>query len=230
MTLPETVKLLTMIAEIYPRFLDGREIRTTAAIWQKLFADEPYSEVDAALYAFVASDEKGFAPAPGAIRATLNRLRRPEGETTETEAWAMVQKATRNSLYNADAEYAKLPRDVQSSVGSPETLREWAMMDADTLNSVIASNFMRGYRARAVQVREMEKLPSSVKAVFGAFGEALKLGRGSGSPEAEKPPNDPPEPKPEPAYADAGEGWKLARARINQLQRERGQEGMKGST
>lgn len=220
MTVKETAKLIAVIAEVYPRFMDGRNIETTVSLWQKIFASEAYAEVEAAFFAFVSTDEKGFAPAPGALRILLNKLKKPEGETTETEAWAMVQKATRNSIYNADQEFAALPEDVRRSVGSPATLREWAMMDSETLNSVVASNFMRGYKARAVQVRELQKLPPVVREVFGLIGDAFRL------PETcvETPKHPCIETKQEePKYIEPGEGWKLAKARIEALRAERSQ-------
>lgn len=216
----ETAKLIAVIAEVYPRFMDGRNIESTVILWQKIFANDAYAEVEAAFFAFVSTDEKGFPPAPGAIRSMLNKLKLPQGETTEAEAWEMVQKATRNSIYNADKEFAALPEDVQRCVGSPATLREWAIMDSETLNSVVASNFMRSYRARAVQVREMQKLPPAVREVFGLIGDAFRM------PEArlaapEPMQQEPPAQAEEPKYMELGEGWKLAKERVEALRAER---------
>lgn len=217
MTEIETGKLIAVITEVYPRFLDGRNIQSTVTLWQKIFSGDNYAEVEAAFFAFVSTDEKGFPPAPGAIRAMLNKLRKPEGETTESEAWGMVQKAARNSGYNADKEFAALPEEIQRCIGSPATLREYAIMDSETLNTVVASNFMRSYRARAVQVREMQKLPPAVREVFGLIGDAFRM------PEAriEAPKEaQPAPPQPEPQYTEPGEGWKLAKARIEQIRAE----------
>lgn len=217
MTKIESARLIAVISEVYPRFMDGRNIETTVALWQKIFACDSYAEVEAAFFGFVSTDEKGFPPAPGAIRAILNKLRNPEGETTETEAWEMVQKATRNSIYNADREFAALPEDVQRCVGSPSTLRDWAIMDIETLNTVVASNFMRGYRARAVQVREMQKLPPAVREVFGLIGDAFKMPQERiAAPNQEQPKPE----KPEPQYTGMGDGWKMAKARIEALRKE----------
>lgn len=225
MTLPETVKLLAVIAEAYPKFMEGRNIETTATLWQKIFAEDQYREVEGALFAFISTDEKGFPPAPGALRAQLNKLRKPEGETTESEAWALVQKATRNSNYNADKEFAALPEDVRRCVGSAATLREWAVMDTETLNSVVASNFMRSYRARAVHIREMQALPQGVREVFGIIGEAFKLPASCLDETKPLPqPTEPEAPKAEPAYKEPSEGWKLAKARIEELRAQRARE------
>lgn len=215
MTKRETAQLIAVIAEVYPRFMDGRNIETTVTLWQKMFAGDSYEEVNAAFLAFVATDEKGFPPAIGMLRSLLGKLRKPEGETTETEAWALVQKATSNSLYNADREFAALPEDVRQCVGSPAILREWGMMDAETFNSVVASNFMRGYRARAVHVREMQKLPASVREVFGLLGEAMRIPEAR--IEAPKPQAAPDE---KPRYMDPAEGWKLAKARLEELRKQ----------
>lgn len=126
MTELEAGKIVAIIAEAYPRFLDGRSIENTVTLWHRIFEADPYPEVEAAFFAFVSSDEKGFPPAPGALRAILDKLRKPKDETTETEAWALVRKACGNSLYNAAEEFEKLPADIQRCVGSPSQLRDWA--------------------------------------------------------------------------------------------------------
>lgn len=218
MSYDESLQILSVICEVYPRFADGRNLETTADLWQKVFAADSYKEVEAALFAFVSTDEKGFPPAPGAIRALLNKLRQPEGETTETEAWGLVQKATRNSIYNAAAEFAALPVEIQRCIGSPATLREYAVMDSETLNTVVASNFMRSYRARAVQVREMQKLPPAVREVFGLLGDAMRMEKRLEAPKQQPLPEQ--EPEPEQHYPSLGEGWKMAKARVEQLRAE----------
>lgn len=223
MNLAETAKLIAVINEVYPRFMDGKHIQNTTALWQKIFSCDPYSEVEAALFAFIATDEKGFPPAPGAIRSMLNKLRQPEGETTESEAWGMVQKATRNSIYNADKEFAALPEEIQRCIGSPATLREYAIMDSETLNTVVASNFMRSYRARAVQVREMQKLPPAVREVFGLIGDAFRMPDARIEAPMQEKREDGKQEKP---YMEPGEGWKLAKQRIEKIRMERSAERM----
>ena len=62
---------------------------------------------------------------------------------TAQEAWNLVARAIRNSGYESRKEYDNLPPDIQRLVGSPEQLRDWAMMDSSTVHSVVASNFQR---------------------------------------------------------------------------------------
>ena len=219
MTEFETAKLIAVITEAYPRFLDGRNLESTVVLWQKIFAADVYAEVEAAFYAFVSTDEKGFPPAPGMLRSLLGKLQQPEGEMTETEAWALVQKATRNSIYNSEKEFAALPEEIQRCVGSAATLREWGIMDSDTLNTVVASNFMRGFKARAGHVREMQKLPPDVREVFGLIGESLKLPDAPQKPRAALPDPEPVK-EAEAPPTSTGEGYKLAKERIEALRKE----------
>ncbi|HPR79507.1 MAG TPA: hypothetical protein PLR69_12990, partial [Candidatus Limiplasma sp.] len=141
----------------------------------------------------------------------------PANEIDEAKAWALVAAALRNSgggpqsrVYRngafeggkgAEQAFAKLPPEVQRSVGSPAQLRDWSQTDVETLNSVVSSNFMRSYRARAGYVREINKLPESVQRVYKIAGDAFSMDRAflpaSDKPE-ETPATQPAEEKPMP--------------------------------
>ena len=91
------------------------------------------------------------------------------------EAWALVAKAVCNSNYNSAEEFEKLPPVVQRLVGAPSQLREWAAMDSETFNSVVASNFQRSYKVRAKNERDFLALPSSVKTFMESIAEGMKM-------------------------------------------------------
>ena len=172
MNIQETNKCLALIAETYPAFMKDRDASVTANLWQTIFADETYQEVMNAIIAFISTDTKGFYPAPGAIKEQLAMFRKTD-EMTEGEAWAIVSKAIRRGLYNSREEFEKFPNVIKSVVGTHEMLREWAMMSPSEIESVVASNFQRSYRARATHVREYEKLPSSIKSLCTGISEML---------------------------------------------------------
>jgi hypothetical protein len=182
MTYKETLKAIALIQECYPHFMDGRTPDTTAAIWAKMFPSEEYLRVEAAIMAFVASDVKGFPPAIGQIKEKLAQMD-ADNTLDEAGAWTLVAHAMRNGLYGSEKEFAKLPYDIQKSVGSASQLREWAMMDTEVVNSVVCSNFMRSYRARSVHTREMQKLPESAKQFYVTAGEAFAFDRALPAPD-----------------------------------------------
>ena len=115
---------------------------------------------------------------------------------TEAEAWGMVAQALRNSIYGAREEFEKFPPIVKRIVGSPSQLREWGMMDSETVHSVVASNFQRSYKAIAQREKELAKLPPDVKALVGKLTEGKKL---DALPEKKRELPPEPEDKPVPA-------------------------------
>lgn len=208
MNMRETAELLAVIGNAYPALNRDRDPAANVRYWQTLFADDPAAEVNAAFLAWAAADEKGFPPTPGMLRAKLATLRNPQGDQSEQEAWALVRRALRNSLYGYEREYAALPETIRLVLGEARILQDWAMMDAETVDSVVASNFMRSYRARAVHAKELQALPAQVREVFGAVAEALRLPADYKRNSLPAPEHGEPE---EPINPD---GWKLARERI----------------
>lgn len=161
----ETKKIMAILWAAYPGFYakasDG-DRSAAVDLWQTCFAAEPYELVSAAVYALIKTRPNSFPPAIGEVTAQIQRLTKPD-EMTAMEAWNLVAKALRNSVYGSEEEFAKLPSAVQRIAHSPSQLREWALMDADTVQSVIASNFQRSYTARRKSDQEFEALPPEIR-------------------------------------------------------------------
>lgn len=168
MTTQETAKLMAVIQGIWPSWQQGRNAQVTITVWQKIFAAESYEEMETAVLAFASTDTRGYPPAPGNLKELLAQMRdaNGDGELTDTEAWALVRRAMTRGLYNAEEEYNKLPPVIQQVVGDKAVLHDWAMLDADKVDTVIASNFQRSYRARAESARTMAKLPEGIRSML----------------------------------------------------------------
>ena len=92
---------------------------------------------------------------------------------TEMEAWSRVRGAI--SYYHANEAFANLPPMLLKIVGSPNPLREWALMNGEVVNSVIQSNFMRSYKAKVEQEKEHAMLPSSTKQLIAGLAQKYSL-------------------------------------------------------
>ena len=185
MTREDVIKIMAVLRGAYPQFyrdVSRQEALDTIGLWEALFADDPYPLVDAAVKALIATDAKGFPPHIGAVKEKL-RMISTQPEMTEGEAWTLVSRALRNSAYDSQREFDALPPRLQRLVGSPNQLREWAMLDADTVQSVIASNFQRSYRARTAADLAYEALPADVRALVSGTVGAMALGEGAGHAE-----------------------------------------------
>lgn len=177
MTREDTLDLLSVLKAAYPNFyrdMTRKDADHVISLWTEMFKDEPAELVALAVKAHIATDKKGFPPHIGAIKDAIVKIQQPD-EMTELEAWGLVQKALRNGYYGAQEEFDKLPPVVQRLVGSPNQLREWSLMDTETISSVVASNFQRSYKARAAHEREFLALPSEVKQTMTQIAAGMKM-------------------------------------------------------
>jgi hypothetical protein len=168
---------MSVLKAAYPNYYkDMRRSDADAivALWVEMFKDDPVEIVAVAVKAHIATDKKGFPPHIGAIKEAIVKLNTSD-EMTELEAWALVNKATKNSTWNAKEEFDKLPPVIQRLVGSPQQLRDWAAMPADTINSVVASNFQRSYKARAANEREFLALPQDVRQTMELLAAGMQM-------------------------------------------------------
>ena len=171
MTLRETQGILALIKAAYPSFyrdMPKADLMAAVNLWQTQFADYDFKLVNAALHALIATQKEGYPPTIGAVKEQIAKLTAPH-QLNEAEAWALVSRAARNGAYGYREEFARLPAEVQHVIGTAEQLRAWALMDADEVESIVASNFMRAFRAAAKQEKENRALPESIKAVLPEF-------------------------------------------------------------
>lgn len=177
MTREETLLILAVLKAAYPHaFKDMKKSDGEAMVnlWQMQFASENYQEVSAAVNALIATRTVGYSPTIGEVKERLYRLRNVN-ELSEGEAWGMVYKALSNGYYGYMDEWKKLPQEVQRAVGNPEQLREWSQMETDTVQSVVASNFMRSYRVMKERAKEVEKLPEAVREMICGVADGMKM-------------------------------------------------------
>lgn len=177
MTTQETLQTMAVLRAAYPMFYSGMGQEDTAAtvrLWDTILKDYPYNVVNAAIVALISTRTSTFPPVPGEVVAEIHKLTNPK-QMDGSEAWALVKNAIRNSLYGFHEEFQKLPASVQAAVRSENQLREWAMMEASEVDTVVASNFQRSYRITAARDEEWQRLPSSVRSFVSGLLEGGAL-------------------------------------------------------
>ena len=176
MTKEGILQVLSVLKLNYPASYRGITKEERAALyqlWMYQFSGLDDQTVKHAVQALISTNTSDFAPSIGAIKAMVVKLTQ-EHDMTEQEAWYVVHKAVKNcDMMNPEIEFEKLPEDLQRLVGSPQTLLEWAMMDTDSLHTVVASNFQRSYRTRRKQDAEFKALPQPLKLLIEETGKAL---------------------------------------------------------
>lgn len=184
MTKEQTLKLLSLFEAEYPNSfskLDEQGRTLKKELWFSEFANDPFESVYAAFRMYMETGAE-FAPNIGQIRKRM-RMQQEQDELSEGEAWAMVSKACANGSYGYMKEFGKLPPIVQKAVGRAEQLKEWAAMDETTVQSVVASNFMKSFRAARERQKEIESYPPALTDMINKL--QIGMGRMDALPEGE---------------------------------------------
>jgi hypothetical protein len=161
MTRQEALAVMAMLKTAYPTFykdLSKEDISAAVNLWATMFADDSARLVTEAVKSLMCTLK--FPPTIADVKEKIAMITQPPA-MTEMEAWQMVKSAI--SYYNAAETFERLPPILRRIVGSPNQLREWAIMEAEKLDTVVQSNFMRSYKAVVAQEKEYGMLPESTK-------------------------------------------------------------------
>lgn len=161
----------------YPNFYRGMgkaDLEQILDLWTDMFQEDHPRIVAGAVKAFIATDSKGYPPVIGVIKDKVRQITKPP-MMTEHEAWTLVLDAMNCSEHDVGKKFDALPPVVRSIVGNARQLWDWGMMDSETVNSVVASNFMRSYRNRAQQQEDFEALPGDVQEMAIGIGSLFAL-------------------------------------------------------
>jgi len=169
----ETKEILKVLRVGYPNFYKGltkREADEIIDLWSTMFASEPVKVVIEAVKSLMCTLK--FPPTIADVKEKISLITQPT-QMSEMEAWQMVKSAI--NYYNAAQTFERLPPILRRIIGSPNQLREWAIMEAETVNSVVQSNFMRSYKAVVAQEKERAMLPESTKQMIAGLAERMAL-------------------------------------------------------
>lgn len=173
MTREETKAILNILRTNYSNFYKNttkEEAEKIIDLWSTMLADEASYLVTEAVKVLIRSLK--YPPTIADVVEKIALLTQPQ-QLTEMEAWQEVRSAI--SYYNAQSCFDNLSPIIQKIVGSPNQLRLWATMEADEVDSVIASNFMRSYKSRVSQEKEMALLPENTRQLIKGLSERMAL-------------------------------------------------------
>lgn len=163
----ETAKMFFTMKGFWPKYfstLSQEDMQNSIDAWTALYKAEPFKTVFDALLAYVRSADNGFPPSPGQLNAIIDRQEN-SGTMTAEEAWGYVQKALQRSGYEYENEFNKLPYLCQRIVGTPTTLRAWALEDIVSLEQFERRRFMDRFR----EIKETEHM-----ARLGGYEESVQ--------------------------------------------------------
>lgn len=163
MTEAQFIPLAKGMKAVYadPKFLADKD---AIMVWYALLKDLDYTAVSKAITEVLRTSK--FPPTVADITERVHRDAAEE-DLSEMEAWDLVRRAMRNSIYHSEEEFDRLPDAVKKAIGSAANLREMATMDEDTVESVEQSHFVRSFRVITERRHAEEKaqLPQFIRAL-----------------------------------------------------------------
>ena len=168
MTTSEFSKIVAALKTVYtsPGFIPNEP---ALDMWYRLVGkNNDYQTISVAAQMYMTTGK--FPPTPADILECASKLKAESNYLSEQEAWATVTKACSNGIYGYKEEFDKLPATLQKAVGTPQTLHNWAVVDAATFQTVIQSNFLRNYRAALEAQKEIDKYPPKLQEMIRAAG------------------------------------------------------------
>ena len=142
MTRDNTIMILGILKTSYPNFykdMSNSEMYNVLDLWSEMFEKDDLNLVKLAVKELIQTLK--FPPTIADVKQKMDELTCKE--TLPVDLWASLKKAVRNSIYNAEEEFAKLPEECKMFIKSPAQLREIAVMDSDVVDSVTKGQFLK---------------------------------------------------------------------------------------
>lgn len=176
MTRAETASTLSILVAAYPQFYKNfskQQMDNVLDLWAEMFADDDVYVVKLALKNLIAK-HSGFPPDIAALKAEIKELvLAANNAPTDEELWQKLKSAISDGYYGYAEQYKKLPPVLQRYLGDAHTLRELAVTDEKTLNTVVHGQFLK----QIPSIREREefsrKLSPEIKAVLSGVYKPL---------------------------------------------------------
>lgn len=174
MSRKEIIDILGILKVAYPRFyanMTKDEAEKTINLWCEMFKNDVPELVAIAVKKLII--ELQYPPTIADIKSTMYKL--VDKTEDNTDLWNRFLKALKNSGYNSKTEFEKLPEIVQRFVGSPERLRDYAMMDLNTVNTVVKGQFLKQIDSLKVKQKENLMLPRETKDIIEALSNKMDI-------------------------------------------------------
>ncbi len=168
------IEILGILKVAYPKFyanMTKDEAEKTINLWCEMFKNDAPELVAIAVKKLIM--ELQFPPTIADIKNTMFKL--VDKTEDNTELWNKFLKALKNSGYNSKIEFEQLPELVQRFVGSPERLRDYAMMDLNTVNTVVKGQFLKQIDSLKVRQKENLMLPKETKDIIEALSSKMDI-------------------------------------------------------
>lgn len=173
MTQQEVLEMLAMMRVAWPNFYakqSREDAQVSARMWHGALREEHPEVVMCALRDCIRT-----CVYPPVVADLCKRIEAMKAVSLPGagEAFAQLKRAAKRGLYNAEEAYEALPTACKEYLGGPSGLRDLAMLDENTLETVARGQFMKQYDVLVERQRIRDGIPAEVRELLEGVASRL---------------------------------------------------------
>lgn len=174
----EMVQIITLLAGNYDSIANKSQTQKELMLntWYECLGDLDYEIVLQAVKKSIINSS--YPPTIHDIRKNAIEMINPTTKKTAIEAWNEALKMISNGLYMTQEQFESCSPEIQKFFGSVNNVRQQAMLDSDTVNSVIKGQFLKQYDVLVEREREEKMLPETMENFIGGLVKQYTLKEG----------------------------------------------------
>ena len=171
----EMVQIITLLAGNYETIANKSQQQRELMLntWYECLGDLDYKIVLQAVKKTII--EIPYPPTIHEIRKNAVELINPTTKRTAIEAWNEAIGMISNGIYMTEEQFNTASPEVKKFFGNVRQVKELAMLDSDTVNTVTKGQFLKQYDILVQRDREEKMLPEPMKEMITGLANKFAL-------------------------------------------------------
>ena len=178
MSRTEMVQIITLLAGNYETIANKSQQQKELMLntWYECLKDLDYKLVLQAVKKTII--ESPYPPTIHEVRKNAIEFVNPTTQKTGIEAWNEAIKMISNGLYMTEEQFNNYSSEVKRFFGSVNQVRQLAMVDMETINTVTKGQFLKQYDILVQRDKEEKLLPAPMKEMIEGLANKFALPEG----------------------------------------------------
>ncbi len=178
MSRTEMVQIITLLAGNYETIANKSQQQKELMLntWYECLGDLDYKLVLQAVKKTII--ESPYPPTIHEVRKKAIEFVNPTTQKTGIEAWNEAIKMISNGLYMTEEQFNNYSSEVKRFFGSVNQVRQLAMVDMETINTVTKGQFLKQYDILVQRDKEEKLLPAPMKEMIEGLANKFALPEG----------------------------------------------------
>lgn len=173
----EMVQIITLLAGNYESIANKTQKQRELMLntWYECLNDLDYEVVLRAVKKTIINSP--YPPTIHEVRKNAIEIINPTTQKTAIEAWNEALNMISGGIYMTEEQFERYSPEIKKFFGNVKQVRELAMLDSETINSVTKGQFLKQYDVLIQREREEKLLPNDVKNTFNLLANKMDMNK-----------------------------------------------------